>query len=186
MARSHSPTISAGHLRGRRLEVPPGRSVRPTRSLVRQALFNMLGDRVVDAIVLDLYSGSGAMGLEAVSRGAARVVMVERSAATLAVLRRNLAACAVEADRVLLVPADARRIDPTPYGPFDVVLADPPFELTDALPPELGAPGVVRAGGVLVFHAPSERSAPRAGPGWRLDRSRTYGRSAVHVFLREE
>jgi len=179
----HSPTICGGRLRGRRLEVPPGLTTRPTRSLVRQALFNMISAEVPGAIVLDLYSGSGALGLEALSRGAASVVFLESDRAALAALRRNIVACQLAPGLATLLGQDVLRYQGSGREAFTLVLADPPFRLLDALPPGLGTPGVLDPAATLVWHAPSERPAPRP-VGWQLEKSRQHGRSGLHIYRR--
>jgi len=184
MARSNSPTITSGRFRGRRLVVPAGQITRPTRSLVRQALFDMMGPAIMGANVLDLYSGSGALGLEALSRGADHVIFVERHRRALAALKANLATCGPESDEYTLVAMDATQWQPAGDQAIDVVQADPPFALVDTLPEALEQPGVLADDALLVFHAPAERAAVDVGPGWILDRTRSYGRSAVHLFFR--
>lgn len=121
--------LIAGAAGGRRLKVPPV-GVRPTGDRAREALFNSLGT-LVDfdgAAVLDLYAGSGALGLEALSRGAGSVVFVESSASVLPVLRANLAVVGLPGGRVVAgsVPAVVAR---PAASPFDVVLADPPYDV---------------------------------------------------------
>lgn len=120
--------IIAGEFRGRRIQSPEGRSTRPTRQEVREAWFNVLGDRVVGGRVLDLFAGSGALGLEALSRGASEVCFVESSRTGLAVLRRNIEDLgAVSRSEVLGVDALAW-VSNLERGRFwDVVLADPPY-----------------------------------------------------------
>jgi len=184
MPASHRPTISGGYLRGRKLEVPPGRTTRPTRSLVRQALFNMITAHIEDARVLDLYSGSGALGLEALSRGAASVLFVENHRAALAALRKNVDACDLAAGEATIMAIDARRLETTGREQYTLVHADPPFVRTDALPPSLEQPGTLAEDALLVWHAPSERPPPVQLEGWVLDRSRTHGRSAIHLYQR--
>lgn len=184
MARLHSPTITSGRFRGRRLTVPAGQITRPTRSLVRQALFDMVGPRIVGAHVLDLYSGSGALGLEALSRGARRVVFVESHPRALAALRANIAGCGAEDHEATLITVDALRWEPVGEVPYDVVQADPPFAKTDALPVALEQPGVLAEEALLTYHAPAERAQVDVGPGWSVDRTRRYGRSAIHLFFR--
>ena len=125
--------VIAGLYGGRRLAAPPGRSTRPTSDRVREALFSILGP-LDDAAVLDLYAGSGALGIEALSRGAASAVFVERDARTTGVLRDNLAALGAEADvrraDVLAFLREARERGET----YDLVLCDPPYRQA----PELG------------------------------------------------
>ncbi len=142
--------VIAGSLGGRRLKAPRGRGTRPTSEKVREAVFAMLAD-VRGAGVLDLFAGTGALGIEALSRGAAGAVFVEREAATAAVLRENLAALGLGADvvqirreDVLVALGRARERGET----YDLVFIDPPYgqaggweqALSDALPPVL-APG---------------------------------------------
>ena len=140
--------VIAGELGGRRLQAPRGRATRPTSDRVREALFSMLGD-VAGARVLDLFAGSGALGIEALSRGAAEAVFVERDARALRALRANLGALGLAAPRAQVRRRDAlaalrsaRRRKET----YDLVFIDPPYsqardwgpELSAALPPLLG------------------------------------------------
>ena len=124
------PRIIAGAWRGRLLSAPDGTLTRPTAGRVRQALFDILlhapwADGAVSGrMVLDAFAGSGALGLEALSRGAAGATFIERHRAALADLRRNIAACGAE-DRTRIVAADALA---PPHGlPHDLVLLDPPY-----------------------------------------------------------
>ena len=121
--------VIAGRLGGRRLKAPRGRDTRPTTDRVREALFSMLAD-VDGARVLDLFAGTGALGIEALSRGAARVVFVERSPAALAVLRSNLAELGIDSEQADVRPGDAlaalrtaRERDET----YDLVFVDSPY-----------------------------------------------------------
>ena len=116
--------VVAGTFKGRRLATPRGTRTRPTADRVREALFAMLGD-VTDARVLDLYAGSGALGIEALSRGAASAVFVERDARAVATIERNLAAVGVEAS---VIRQDALRFLAGAAGAFDLVFCDPPYD----------------------------------------------------------
>jgi 16S rRNA (guanine966-N2)-methyltransferase len=137
--------VVAGEFKGRRLHAPRGSRTRPTADRVREALFSMLGD-VSGARVLDLYAGSGALGIEALSRGAESALFVERDQAALAALRRNLEAVGARAD---VRRQDVLRFLARPEGTFDLVFCDPPYDvapaiagaLTDALPALLGDNG---------------------------------------------
>lgn len=143
--------VVAGRFGGRSLAAPPGRAVRPTSDRVREALFSILGAgpvSIVGARVLDLFAGSGALGIEALSRGASQVTFVDSSSAAVAAVRRNLEALGVE--------AEVRRQDALAYlrtasrdaRQYDLVFLDPPYQaasdlgrtLSTALPPVL-APG---------------------------------------------
>lgn len=123
--------VVAGSAKGRRLEAPAGRDVRPTSSRVREAVFNSLGSLglVAGATFVDLFAGTGALGIEALSRGADSVTFVDRSATSLAAVRANLAACGVEgAARVVQSDALAAAVS---TGPVDVALLDPPYDFDD-------------------------------------------------------
>lgn len=124
--------IIGGQYRGRRLRVAPGAVVRPTPDRVRETLFNWLAPGIVDAQVLDAFAGSGALGIEALSRGAARVVMLDRDSRCVAAIREQLQAWPIEPGKL-----DVRRLDALaflatgrpPEAPrFDVVFLDPPFD----------------------------------------------------------
>ncbi|QQS01119.1 MAG: 16S rRNA (guanine(966)-N(2))-methyltransferase RsmD [Austwickia sp.] len=168
--------IVAGAAGGLRLATPPGAGTRPTSERVREALFARLDHLGVlpGARVLDLYAGSGALGLEAGSRGAAQVLLVERSRPVVAVARRNAAqvSAAVEAAGGRLavgVRADpvARLLaGPPPDGPFDVALLDPPYDLGEPLLAQdlarLCSGGWLTGGAVVVV----ERSSRSAEPAW--------------------
>ena len=139
--------VVAGRFGGRRLRAPAGRATRPTSDRVREALFATLG-ALDGAVVLDLFAGSGALGIEALSRGAARAVLVERDARAVRVIRENLASLSLGGDeaRVLQIPVRRALRDARERGDaYDLVLLDPPYrdaarlgpELTEALPPVL-------------------------------------------------
>ena len=122
--------IIGGQAAGRLLKVPPGYDVRPTPDLVRQAIFNSLGARVIEARVLDLFSGSGALGLECLSRGAASVFSVEKSNRHAAMIRENLTSSGLAADNYEVRVQDAftaiHQLAELGRG-FDLIVADPPF-----------------------------------------------------------
>jgi 16S rRNA (guanine966-N2)-methyltransferase len=121
--------VVAGQFKGRRLAAPRGTRTRPTADRVREALFSMLGD-VDGARVLDLYAGSGALGIEALSRGAASAVFVERDPRAVAAIERNLAAIGVEAT---VVRRDVPRFLAAEDGAFDLVFCDPPYDSASRL-----------------------------------------------------
>lgn len=120
--------IIAGRWRGRTIKAPRGGETRPTTDRIREAWMNMLAPILPGARVLDLFAGSGALGLEALSRGAARVTFVERAGGALAVLRRNLRALDVAEDEVEVVREDAvRYAGRLDAHAFDIAVADPPY-----------------------------------------------------------
>lgn len=138
--------IIAGSYRSRRLEAPPGLSTRPTSDRLRETLFNVLAARIADAAFLDLYAGSGAVGLEALSRGAAWVTFVERAPAAVKVLRRNMeqlgieSGCEVRAESVAAFLRGAAKADPKSRH-YEVIFLDPPYEDLQEYAAALGALG---------------------------------------------
>ncbi len=176
--------IIAGSARGRRLEVPAGDATRPTSDRVREALFSRLQhEGLVDGTrVLDLYAGSGALGLEAASRGAEHVLLVESARAAVVCARRNVAAVGVERVQVRQAAVTAV-LDVPPDRPYDLVLADPPYPL-----PEDELAGVLRRLVENDWLAPDavvvvERSARGDEPSWpaglvRFD-ERRYGETRL-------
>jgi len=165
--------VVAGELGGRRLVAPDGTSTRPTTDRVREAIFNSLGSSgVLDgAIVADLFAGSGAIGIEALSRGAERCVFVERDRAALRALNDNLDALDL-GDRSKVLGADALSVVGTIDA--DIVFADPPsdFDAWDSLLSRV-------TGDLVVAESGSTVAAP---PGWTVLRERKYGRTRV-TFL---
>lgn len=175
--------ITGGTLARRPIDAPKGDRTRPTTDRVREALFSALGSRMDlrGARVLDLFAGSGALGLEAVSRGAAHATLVERHGPTLAVARRNARQLDV-ADRVRTVRADAlAHLGDAAAGAarFDLVFADPPYDLA-ALPalPARVRPLLAPGGLFALEHDARHDFAEAAG----LVFSRAYGRTVVSVF----
>jgi 16S rRNA (guanine966-N2)-methyltransferase len=170
--------IVAGDFKGRRLRTPRGARTRPTADRVREALFSMLGD-VGGARVLDLYAGSGALGIEALSRGAGSAVFVDADRAAVAAIRHNLIVTGAEHAEVHR--QDALRFLARPRGSFDLVFVDPPYDsaLRLAGPLSAGLPAVLTATARIVTESdkriPLELSLP-------LLRERTYGdtRIAIH------
>jgi 16S rRNA (guanine966-N2)-methyltransferase len=149
--------VIAGQYGGRRLQAPKGAATRPTADRVREALFSVLGD-VTGLTVLDLFAGSGALGIEALSRGAQSAVFVERAAPALAALQANLLALGIEADvqrgdaRAFVRNASAAR------QTYDLVFVDPPYRDADRLGRELDLATVIAPQGRLVVE--SDRRAP--------------------------
>jgi 16S rRNA (guanine966-N2)-methyltransferase len=154
--------VVAGRFGGLRLAAPPGRETRPTSDRVREALFSILGP-LDGARVLDLFAGSGALGLEALSRGAANAVLVERDPRAVKAIRANIATLGVPADEATVVAGTARTALRNAFvagDTYDLVLLDPPYrsapglgrELSEALEP------LIAAGGRIVTE--SDRRAP--------------------------
>lgn len=120
--------LSGGERSGQRLAAPRGARTRPTPAKVREALFAVLGKRIEGARVLDLFAGSGALGFEAISRGAASVVFVDSDANAVMSIRRNAVRLVPDPERWRILPMTAARALRTLRGSFDIVLVDPPYQ----------------------------------------------------------
>lgn len=185
--------IIAGDLGGRRLRAPSGLRTRPTSSRVREALFNILGPRLAGATVLDLYAGSGALGIEALSRGAARAIFVEQDAGVCRTLLHNLAEVQ-KSDRTQVVqrPVRAALSSLLAQGPFDLIFADPPYR-SDELPwllTQLSQSSALAADGRLIIERATrdadelgEKISAAAAPGGLMlcDRRR-YGDTTLLFY----
>lgn len=179
--------IIAGEAGGRRLAVPEGRSTRPTSDRTREGLFASLVAEfgsLAGLAVLDLYAGSGAVGLEALSRGAADVLLIESDARAAQAIKRNIAVVGLPGARMVRDRVDrALRRGPGEARPRQLVFADPPYSLGDSelteMLGELARQGWLAADAVLVIERDA-RSAPlHWPPGYAEDRSRRYGESVL-------
>jgi 16S rRNA (guanine966-N2)-methyltransferase len=176
--------IVAGLAGGRRLVVPP-KGTRPTSERVREAMFSALEAAVdlADAQVLDLYAGSGALGLEALSRGAAGATFVESDRKALDVLRRNADVVGLPGTVVLAGTVESILAEPAKQ-PFDIVLADPPYAVTDEqvamVLDRLARNGWLAGHGVLVLERSTRGGEPALPDGMTSIRSRRYGDTMTH------
>ena len=178
--------IIAGDLGGRRLTAPPGSGTRPTSDRVREALFSALEAMtdLTDARVADLYAGSGAVGLEALSRGAAYTLLVENDARAGRTVRGNITSLGVR-DRAVLVTAKVAQVVATPPdgGPFDVVFADPPYAVTQeelaVVQQSLVEHGWLAPGAVVVIERGTHGPALTWVDGVTAVRSRRYGETTL-------
>lgn len=170
--------VVAGEFGGRRLVAPDGDATRPTTDKVREAVFNSLTSMglVEGAVVVDLYAGSGAMGIEALSRGAARCTFVERDRNALNALRTNIDALGL-ADRVTVVTSDVLAWVPAVRN-VDLALVDPPYSF-EAWPKLLG---LLRAAYVLCESA----REVTASDGWETIRVKRYGRTCATLLARAD
>jgi 16S rRNA (guanine966-N2)-methyltransferase len=173
--------VVAGAYGGRVLRAPRGAATRPTSEKVREAVFAILPD-VADATVLDLFAGSGAVGIEALSRGAAHATFVDAARAARAVIDANLAALDLVA-RATVVGGDAVAFAAAATGPFDAVFVDPPYasdlasRAVAALPASALAPGAV----VVIEHDRRHEPAEALGAVRRIDHRR-YGDTLVSFY----
>jgi 16S rRNA (guanine966-N2)-methyltransferase len=176
--------------RGRKIGVPRGDRVRPTQDRVREALFSMLKAELPGSRFLDLFAGTGAVGLEALSRGAAQVIWVEGNREVHRTTLSNVTSLAGEGQQVVCCPVE-RWLRQAGRGlAADLVFADPPYSQARAtglaeLAAQVVQEQVVAAGGLLIAELP--RQAPTdAWPGWRLLRDRAYGHTRLVIAQRME
>ncbi|MBI3178932.1 MAG: 16S rRNA (guanine(966)-N(2))-methyltransferase RsmD [Deltaproteobacteria bacterium] len=174
--------VIAGSARGRKLKAPKGRLTRPTPGRVREALFSMILPEIKGARVLDLFAGTGALGIEALSRGAASATFVEKDRRVSVVLRQNLAA--VGADATVVALEAGRAIDRlTAAGErFDIAFLDPPYAsgLLEASLHRLAVRGIVRT--LMVCEHSTRQPPPVAPVGWVCARTRAYGDVTLSLF----
>lgn len=177
--------IIAGSLRGSRLAVPDLPGLRPTPDRIRETLFNWLTPYIAGARCLDLYAGTGALGIEALSRGAAECVFVERDQAACQRLQDNLARLRVVDARVVADDAGAFLAIPAPAPGFDLVFLDPPFvaDLWSAAACSVERGGWVREGALIYVEAPTD-ALPLLPPNWQLHREGHAGAVRYALYRR--
>jgi 16S rRNA (guanine966-N2)-methyltransferase len=179
--------VIAGVAGGRKLVAPKG-DARPTQDRVKEALFSSLGDAVIDAVVLDLYAGSGALGVEALSRGAARAVLVDADHAAIAAIDANLAATGFAPDATVVRRSAASYVTAgAPGGPFDLVFLDPPYDTPaaeiDATLATLATGSLVAIGGTVVVERPRHGDPLTLPEGWGIEKERAYGDTLLVVAI---
>ena len=189
--------VTGGELLGRRLQMPKGPAIRPTLEHVRQALFNLVGSRIRGAKVLDLFSGSGALGIEALSRGAAEVTFVDRSFFCIQAIEANLTSLSLDSLRptpFTLLRTDAitaiRRLSREEV-PFDLVLLDPPYgkHLARKSLNALGRYAIVSKSGLVVAEHDKRDPLPPSIQGKEmnllLQRTERYGDTVLTIYVRQ-
>jgi 16S rRNA (guanine966-N2)-methyltransferase len=177
--------VIGGEARGRRLRAPVGLVVRPTADRVRQTVFDLLAFRWSGGRVLDVFAGSGALGIEALSRGADAAVFLEKDPAALAALTANLEVCRFT-DRAVVRRGESRLGLKTLAGKgerFSLVFVDPPYaatglrdEILTLLPP------LLVSGAYIVVETSSAETSPAALPEWELITERRFGRTQVYLY----
>jgi 16S rRNA (guanine(966)-N(2))-methyltransferase RsmD len=174
--------VIAGRLKGRRLRPPTWDGLRPTSDKLRETLFNILAPRVGDARVIDAYAGTGALGIEALSRGAAHVEFVESSARAVALIAANLSACGVEGGYTIqhgdVLSVLRRRVA---GAAFDLILLDPPYDIASTHDVLAAAASLVRPDGLVVLERATRRE-PTAPSSLVRTRDVVSGDSTLTFF----
>lgn len=177
--------ITGGEAKGRQIKVPEGLSVRPTASKMRQALFNILIGKVEGADFLDLCAGTGAMGIEALSRGASSLIAVDESARNVRAIENALRALKFDAE---VIAGDVRDVVARlPAEHFDIIFADPPYKtkLPGAIVELVDRKRLLRPGGVLAVEHTRDYKFPENLSTLVFAKKREYGQSAFSFFTHE-
>jgi 16S rRNA (guanine966-N2)-methyltransferase len=179
--------VIAGSLKGRRLKPPHWAGLRPTSDKLRETIFNILAPRIAGARVLDGYAGTGALGIEALSRGASMVTFVDQDERAQVLIAENVERCGVT-NGYAIIPTDAVRAMASlrataPFDPFDIVLLDPPYATHAEFERVIAAAGEILApGGVVVFEHARRAAAPARAGRILLVREQPAGDSALSFY----
>jgi 16S rRNA (guanine966-N2)-methyltransferase len=177
--------IIGGEWRGRKVRFPPDAAIRPTPDRVRETVFNWLQADVPGSRCLDLFAGSGALGLEALSRGARQVVFVDHDRAVTRHLRETLAE--LRCDRGQVIHADAVGYLAAAAAPFDIVFLDPPYaaQLLPDICRRIEQGGWLRPGGFVYLENAASAGPPELPVGWTLRKSKRAGEVGYHLARRD-
>ncbi len=175
--------VIAGRYKGRKLKAPAWEGLRPTSDRLKETLFNVLGEMVGGARVLDGFAGSGALGIEALSRGAASVTFIDEDARAVALVDANVRHCGISSGYVIIRGSFAGAVRRVPAGQaFDLVLLDPPYEYANLAEAIAAADGCRSPEGILVLEHARRRDVPERGASFRRIRIVTAGASALSFY----
>lgn len=179
--------IIGGELKGRRLQSVPGARTRPTADRLKESVFNILSGSICDAVVLDLFAGTGALGLESLSRGARKAVFVDKSGKALSVIRRNIESCGLETKAKIIRWDITKNLNclKAPEPPFNLVFMDPPYDrqvVATALK-QLSRSGCLTSGALVVVEHHFQEKIEAQPSVYSLSDRREHGKTLVS-FLR--
>ncbi len=182
--------ITGGQARGRRIETAKGFQIRPTSDRVREAVFNLLGQDLSGLTVLDLFSGTGSLAIESLSRGALRAVLVDQSAKAVHLIRENLRKCGFLHQGVVLkkdLATGLPSFKDLSGGPFDIVFLDPPYreDPTPGLMVQLARQPCVTYGARVVAETAKARELPMTIEAFRRIKTKTYGDTKISIYIYE-
>jgi len=181
--------IIGGRYRGRRLKTPKNNKIRPTADRVREAIFNMLGEKICNSRVLDLFCGTGSLGIEALSRGASQAVFVDKNRASLELVKLNLELIG-ESEKALIFKSDVFKVFSRLAAEkmfFDIVFVDPPYkeQFHKTVLEELASKGLLAKGAVVVYETSHKYKFTEPDPLYVMIKSKKYGDTKVSFFLYE-
>lgn len=177
--------VITGSARGRKLMTLEGKDVRPTTDKVKESVFSIIQFQIQGRVFLDLFAGSGQMGIEAISRGAKKAYLVDRSLKSIRVIEQNVKTTGFE-DTAVIVRQDAQGFLMSARENFDVAYVDPPFEkgIIDEVLPLLGTK--INKGGVILCESAESEDVPEAAGDFVLDRTYRYGKIKVSLYRHKE
>ncbi len=175
--------VIAGRAKGRQLQTPKGMSTRPTGAKVREAIFSVLASKITNKRVLDVFAGTGAMGLEALSRGAKEATFIEKDRAAQKALKQNIENIGF-CEEVKIFNGDCLKFLPDMRGPFDLVFLDPPYNkgYVNKIMPLLAKPGFLAQEGIIVLETAAKEKEIPADDCWLLQKESKYGDTAVLYY----
>lgn len=174
--------VISGTLRGRKLETLPGTDTRPTTDNVKESVFNIIQFSVAGSTVLDLFAGSGQLGIECLSRGAARAVFVDKSRAATEIIRKNLQHCSLKSE---VFQTDALSFLQH-CGKFDLIFLDPPYDsdLYDPILKNINLFDILNEGGIIIVESRKEQVFSELFPPYIFMRDYIYGKTRISLFTR--
>ncbi|MBQ8151590.1 MAG: 16S rRNA (guanine(966)-N(2))-methyltransferase RsmD [Firmicutes bacterium] len=175
--------VIAGEYKGRRLESPKDDSVRPTTDKAKEALFSILTNDIWGARVLDLFAGTGSLGIEALSRGASECVFADQSRESIRIIKNNIAHCGA-GEKSVVVTGDFRRVLMSQRKPFDIILLDPPYGkgMMEDCFRLIGENQLLSDGGLIVAEHRREETLPDEFHGYKKVKERRYGIVMLSIY----
>lgn len=177
--------VITGSARGRKLIVPEGLETRPTSDMLKQAVFNIIQFDIEGRRVLDLFAGTGQMGVEALSRGAKEAVFIDRSAQAIAVVRQNVSLCGFEGQS-RVIQSDALAFLSPGCGKFDIVFIDPPYDsaLAESALEKISTFDILSDGGIIICESDAGKLLPELSAPYAKGREYRYGKKKITVYTR--
>lgn len=174
--------VVAGKHRSRPLISPKNTEVRPTTDMVKESIFNIIQNDVVGSKFLDLFAGSGAIGIEAISRGAEKVVFADASRESIAVVKQNLQM--LKEDAQVIFGDFSYTLSRLKNGAFDIVFLDPPYNFADIKKvfEELKNNNVLSDTGIVIYESMFDKNADMQMDGYEIIKSKKYGITAINIY----
>ena len=182
-ALQHPGQIISGALKGKKLFSPKGIKIRPTSDRIRESIFNILAHRIPDSVVLDLFAGTGALGIEALSRGASFAFFIDSDKDAVSLIEKNISACRLQ-DRIKIIRADIVKNNvalKNGYPPVDLVFMDPPYNKNLIKPAliNLSASSILQKNALIIIEHAQTETLPEYVSEYKLSDQRRYGKTLV-------